>query len=431
MLSLRERLFLLIIAGFLILGNLPRFLPMPTAFGNVNLSEVLLYAISLLIFPIRSFSIFRTSLGVTLILGTVFSTCVGLLKWGIDFTALVYSSRLLIQITIAHLVAGILAEKLYSPQNLIVRNYLLTYTAMAAIAIALLILFPNSTDLWKTLSSFGVEFAGDPHINRLVSLYFDPNFYATIIVLPTIIALHGALSEKKLSYIASSALLILTLFLTVSRSGISLLFLIAIGYAILQSPRLHLIKLPQIILPAVPLLIFSLSTATLLSFEQVERLAMRLAQGLGDGSSTARFESFSLGLRLMEDEFLFGYGYNFALSFIRESGRNGIDSSLQLFFLTYGALPATIILIIFAIKFYIIDRNLRQISNTPTLPSLTSAHVLWRIVASYFVMTLLWAAHFNQVLFYPFWLIPTLAFIFLFERVSDNHVRQCQRTDLF
>ena len=124
MLSLRERLFLLIIAGFLILGNLPRFLPMPTAFGNVNLSEVLLYAISLLIFPIRSFSIFRTSLGVTLILGTVFSTCVGLLKWGIDFTALVYSSRLLIQITIAHLVAGILAEKLYSPQNLIPESVL-------------------------------------------------------------------------------------------------------------------------------------------------------------------------------------------------------------------------------------------------------------------------------------------------------------------
>ena len=45
MLSLRERLFLLIIAGFLILGNLPRFLPMPTAFGNVNFSEVLLYQV--------------------------------------------------------------------------------------------------------------------------------------------------------------------------------------------------------------------------------------------------------------------------------------------------------------------------------------------------------------------------------------------------
>lgn len=431
MLGIRERFLLLSIAAFLALGNLPRVLPVPAAFGNLNLSEIALYALAFTVFPIRIFSILRTTLGMTLVFGTIFSTCVGLLKWGIDLTAVLYSSRLIAQIAIAHLVGSILAEKFQSPQNPIIANYLLTYAAIAAIAILLLTLFPNSTDLWKTLSSLGVEFAGDPHINRLVSLYFDPNFYATIIVLPTAIALHGALSEKRISYIAASTLLTLTLFLTVSRSGISLLLLLAMSYTILQAPRLHLIKFPEIIIPAVPLFILAIAVAALLSLEQVDRLATRLAQGLGDASSTARFESFSLGLKLLKEEFLLGYGYNFALPFIRENGRNGIDSSLQLFILTYGALPAAVITIIAAIKFYIIDWNLKQHSNRPTAPAPASAHAQWRIVIYYFLVTLLWAANFNQVLFYPFWIIPTLAFIFLFEKISDNHAKSHKRASLF
>lgn len=431
MLSIRERFLLLSIAAFLVLGNLPRILPVPAAFGNLNLSEIILYVLAFTVFPIRIFSILRTTIGMTIVFGTVFSTCVGLLKWGMDLTAVLYSSRLIAQIAIAHLVGSILAEKFHSHHDSIIGRYLLTYVAIAAIAIDLLIFFPNSADLWTALSSLGVEFAGDPHINRLVSLYFDPNFYATIIVLPTTLALHAALSEKKFSYIAAATLLILTLFLTVSRSGISLLFLLAVCYVILQAPKLHLIKFPELIIPIIPLLILATAVATLLSIEQVERLATRLSQGLGDDSSTARFESFSLGLKLLREEFLLGYGYNFVLPFIRENGRNGIDSSLQLFILTYGALPAAVITIIATIKFYIIDRNLKQLSNRPTAPEPASAHAQWRIVIYYFLVTLLWAANFNQVLFYPFWIIPTLAFIFLFEKISDNHAKSHKRASLF
>ncbi|MCW5198081.1 hypothetical protein F1Z41_07815 [Clostridium perfringens] len=85
-----------------------------------------------------------------------------------------------------------------------------------------IIIWPNSIDYYSFLSKFNIYLLNpDPHINRIISTYLDPNYLSAILIIPINLTLILILKEKKkLKFLISFLLLVATLIGTVSRSGL-------------------------------------------------------------------------------------------------------------------------------------------------------------------------------------------------------------------
>lgn len=413
---LREKILLATVALFLIFGNAARFLPIPASFGNINFGEILLYASGFFLFPILLLEIFRSGIGLTLVLGTVFSIFVGLSLWGFDIQAISYSARLLAQLFISHLIGYILAKRFDSNILSALNGYILVYILIALAAIIIYLLFPESDALWIALTAFGIEFSGDPHIGRLVSLYFDPNFYAAIITLPAIISFMLFNETRRSKYLVFFLITSSTLLLTISRSGIALFFLIFLYITSMKFFYARSFIISRRPLKAIPLVICFMLIVFFFTQDQIDRLINRLSEGVQDDSSTARYDSLMIGMKLFEEHSLFGYGYNFVLPSLYEYGRIGLDSSIQMFIVSYGLLPSIIISFVFALRIFQLNYRFKYAQKE----GLISDKIFiksWRLYLIYFIATLFFAANFNQILFYPFWIVPVLSLLFYFELI--------------
>src|SRR6267154_2914841 len=99
-------LFCIILLG----GNALRFIPIQFLFGSVNAGEIFLYVCAIFIFPLFFSRLLTSSLYIVAMLVVMASLFIGLLKWGFESTAVLYSIRLLMQITVAALIGNILFE---------------------------------------------------------------------------------------------------------------------------------------------------------------------------------------------------------------------------------------------------------------------------------------------------------------------------------
>lgn len=414
--TIKEKIFFFVVGSFLVIGNLPRFIPLTIGFGNVNMGEVFLYAITLSLFPLRIFGIFKSPIARILITGTLVSLLVGIYKWGADPASMSYAIRFVMQISIATLAGEILAKRFAGDIQPIKEKYFFAYFMAGILAIALLIIFPDSAVLWAALASIGVEFTGDPHIGRLVSLYFDPNFYAVIIALPITLLYAEYITSKRKIILIYLLILTGTLFLTVSRSGIALLGFIAVIFAIkgfIRFSRKLIIKKTTVRNAGV--FFIAILIVLIASQDQVDRLLDRLSSGVGDESSTARLDSFVIGMGLFLREPILGYGYNFVNPFLVDTGRLGLDSSLQVFLITYGTLIACTMTLFLAWQLIIINKRMKILIEGKAPDKHKPTYEAWRIFGAYVLFCLIWASHFNQIIFYPFWIIPILSFLFYFE----------------
>lgn len=404
--------FLALVCLFVVFGNLPRFVPIAGSFGNVNASELVIYLCAAPIL-IKNFRRLITSRAVLFLLAVnAFSLGVGIYHYGLALDSMFYNLRLNAMI-LSGFAAGVALHWIFRDDiTRLTKAYVITYGAAALFSFVLLVIYPDSTVLWLKLEQMGINFTGDPHQFRLVSTYLDPNFFGTIIVLPILMA---TLLIQRSSYFAVFLVMVIALLFSFSRSGISLAllaFACVFGLRILSMVTQYQSKHIGVRPAHVYFLLLSpfLVLALIYVFDsQVERVVERFTTTRDDSSALSRLRAFDTGMELIAQHPLLGHGYNFAIRYLFKDGTK-VDSSLQMVIMSYGFIGTLVTLVAGGLWAWVISGKLRQLPSP--LP-----YLLFRKLLIYTALTLLWAGHFNQIVFYPFWLLPVLALFFYFDQL--------------
>lgn len=175
----------------------------------------------------------------------------------------------------------------------------------------------------------------DPHKNRLVSSFLDPNFVGAFLTLPLLISVIKYLSNKNKAWLLTSTILGAAIILTFSRSAYLTVFieLLIIGMAKYKKLLIILILIPLILYFSVP------------------RFAERIRGGFQlDVTASERIESWQKGFFIFSQNPILGVGFNnlrqaFAdtnlVKVFSSDGGNagsGVDSSLLLVLATTGVI---------------------------------------------------------------------------------------------
>lgn len=222
----------------------------------------------------------------------------------------------------------------------------ITYVTISILLIAgtglvQLIYLPTLEDLAKS-SGY------DPHINRLVGSWLDPNFigglFAIIIVFLTSLSLYEKSSRKKTFYIISSLICTVALFFTYSRSA----YLALAGGVLI----LGLIKAKKLLV--IFLIISSIGIA---SSERAQQRLSELTTSVKsvifntsenpDPTARLRIQNWEQTINLISQKPLLGHGYNtlsivkLSSGYIQNTGihsASGSDSSILTIIATTGIL---------------------------------------------------------------------------------------------
>ncbi len=400
---------------YLVLGNSTRLVPTSPGTDNLPLSEFGLYALTvgclmfhrkLLLFLLRSLLPFTLFLALSSVYGAMLN--------GFSMSALFYSVRLVLLVA-AGLTAGYYLFSLFRRDLLKVLEYfLVTYLCTALLAFVIYVMFPDSRDLWAFLRGFGVEFFGDPHQRRLVSPYFDPNYYGAIAVFPFTLSVLAYQHAWKTRYLLLAGLFAVSVVLTGSRSGIATLAAVVGVFAL--SGALHLVtkrRVKRSLLAVIPAALFLFALASPVYLSALTRTWSRIAAVSTDASAQARFSSFELGFSLFAEQPFFGVGYNYLLIYAqRARGLTSLDSSLQVILVNFGAVGTLFIAALVLAWGVTLWRRLS--------PEHAFAFRCLRYFLLYLLVIVVFTSQFNNVLFYQFWLFPVLALATYLMRYTSS-----------
>lgn len=273
--------------------------------------------------------------------------------------------------------------------------------------------FPYLINLWDLLKRYGIYLPDpDPHIYRLVSTFFDPNFLGTFFVLSIIYLIHvvttGSKKEKLINWI-----ILLTIFraflLTFSRSayltlGIAIIALCIMEYSCVK--RFSSMILLRNIVVLLGIIIVCLSIEQLLGGNTLSRITQRWdiiteSQTIIEPSAAARIENWKVGLKIFYKHPIVGVGYNnygnvveYISQSVKESQLFGNDSSWILILATTGIVGLVIFLLTYAMV--IIDLVKSYRSNLYEL----HIRMMSSSLAAYLIALII-STNFNNFLFYP------------------------------
>ncbi|MBF7696390.1 hypothetical protein, partial [Acinetobacter rathckeae] len=137
-----------------------------------------------------------------------------------------------------------------------------------------------------------------------------------------------------------------------------------------------------------------------------ERIIGRFSNtSVNDGSTFARIESFNIGNYLFWKEPFLGYGYNFSINLQKQLRGGGIalDSSLQTILVSFGFIGSTFLGLIIVAFIYSLYQKYKKQDNQQR-KMIYSCYIL------YLIVSILFMSIFNQLMLYPFWLIPIVSF---------------------
>lgn len=403
-----SRAYLWLFCIILLCGNALRIIPIQFLFGTVNVGEVILYSAVILIFPIYWKRLVTTPMYVSTMLIVSASLFVGLVKWGYEPTAVLYAVRLMMQVTGAALAGNALFELFACDVAAIAAATCRLYFYLTVLALIILIAFPESTALWAALGDSGVTFRGDPHSGRLVSTYFDPNFFSAIIAFPLLLGWGFYFRTRSMRLLFYSVVMLVADVMTFSRSGLALLVLVSFGVGLASINRRNAgTKVLEFSILAVVATSLTVVLALLLP-DMTNRLVGRFSEISGDESALERLESFRIGMNLMAEEPLGGFGYNYGSQPAVVANGHGIDSSIQVLFVNFGVIVS--VLAIFACAVWIVNTS-RVVGRGSDKDMVLS----WRYLKIYFLLSVFFASNFNPLVFYVWWLMPILAAMFYFD----------------
>lgn len=322
--------------------------------------------------------------------GFSFRECLTGLSYGVRFVFyLLYSMYLMCFL--------LKFSKVRKFENCIIASFLV----VCLIGVVQLLVWPAARDFYAIFLKLGTYISGtDPHQNRLVSTFFDPNYLASCLLIPFYLLLKRLIHEKNKKIVNLLLLLCLTLtiFLTKSRSGflgMAVILILMFLKSLFSKSVEFKYKILFVLFFCFLVLYFPFSTIS---------VVVRIRSGISDPSSLARFDSWKIGLDLFSQHPIFGIGYNmigaYKSSMHYNSGAatlNGFDSSLVVILCCSGLVGTIPFLFYFC-------------------------HLIFDNKISYEFKTFVFASivicNFNQLLFYPFWLLP-FNFCYLDEKLFN------------
>ena len=370
---------------------------------------------------------------------------------------LLYSIRIIATICVAIAIVNILKKYEVTQEriiNWIINNYLI----VVAIGIIQLILFPQAHDFYRIFYRIGVYFPNpDAHIGRLVSTYFDPNYLAACLIIPTVLSLDYYTRTGKTRYILYIILFITTIILTVSRSGIVgvcvALFVYFICTIKIQQRKL---KIDRYTIRAFSIMsITAIIFIFLMLFTNV-RVFKRILNTSNDPSTYARSEDWLRGISLLSNKqidsdnedvenknkqelnedgdnediennnkqnqdgnyinsnnnIFFGIGYNM-LGFTEANANKalssafGNDSSLIVIFIASGLVGS--IYFIYLIGSWLINTYKNRDKSAINSPLIS------------IIIVSLVICNFNNLLFYMLWILPVFILLNLNDKETKNY----------
>jgi hypothetical protein len=376
-----ERAILWIFALLIIFGNLLR----PAFFSASTVTEIALDTLSIFYLILNAGS--RTLWTIVALLGC--STLYGVAIYGWEPLSVLHGIKLLGMVASGAAVGTVLfaryGNSLKECMQFLMRCYLLCFI----LSILLLAFFPISTELYRFMARWSLLYTGDPHVARMISPYLDPNYFAAIACLPLLLTPYTKRVKGWLLLIS------LCILLSWSRSGMATALLLMIPL-FFYLPKRH----------RAPLILLALLCLASLFFTEVGRTFLdRLLHFQKDPSALARAESLQWGIHYLKQHPFFGVGYNFLNSAaFKEAHLYALDSSLLLALNCFGCLPTLAALFCGGIWLHNHrvalskkkDRNLTALSNC---------------LLYYIGIIFLFTSLFNNILFYQYWLIPTLALV--------------------
>ncbi len=317
----------------------------------------------------------------------------------------IYLMRLIHIILVSYIIVAFL--RYYRvPFKKIRKLFIYSYLIVCIIGIIQYFLFPVVADWYQVFYNFNIYWpTPDPHLKRIVSTYFDPNYLASILVIPMLLDIALLLYSKKKTVskkqlIFELLIMSITMLLTKSRSGIVGLL---VGSFILVL-YLFICRKIKLVYYAV-LFVVALLLLYLLLFSDIT-VFERIRTFQGDASAAHRFDSWAESWGYILDNPIFGVGYNLFGNYTEKINGTlntttgyGVDSSFFFILITTGFVGG-LLFIVAGIK-YISRKN-------KTILHLACKSIL---VASFAM------SFFNNLLFNVLWIMPICMLIF----VNDSY----------
>lgn len=315
-----------------------------------------------------------------------------------------YSLRIILIIFTANIIT------FYFKKNKIDKNKVIVFLLNLYIVVCILgyiqlIFFPIALDYYNIFYSLGVYWANpDPHINRLLSTYFDPNYLASCLVIPFTIALNKWIEGKENKYLIYLIIYGITVVLTVSRSGILGICLVTM-FSFLRRKFTRKNAMRNILI----LLLFIIAMIFLAVFDV--RIIQRVINSSSDKSTFARFSSWESGYEIIKDNLFFGIGYNMIGSYrqhvlhqnVSLSSGYGNYSSIILILMSSGIIGCFYAAIAL-IKTLFFDKKFIAKNHDKS--------IIIKIIGASLII-----CNFNNLLFYILWIFPVILItdIYLYE----------------
>lgn len=396
---------------FLLLGNLPRFVPLPGFAHNQNIMELLLLLAGVgtalcnpriaKLFLVRWFPVWMIILG----------SCVyGSLINGFAMGPALFAVRLVL-LCLAGFAAGYALKARFGANiEPVLKFGVSAFTLVAVIGLVQYRFFPDCWALWQQLGQVGITFLGDPHQGRLVSTYFDPNFYSTIACFYLLAAFVLWQSSGSLLRAGIVWLIAATILLSGSRTGIATLAATVLATAWLyRRPILRAMRTLVVTRRAAYYGLLTLAAAVLgapLYLRSVIYMWSRLMVMGNDPSAQARVKSFVFGLELLEEHPFLGMGYNYhSIPMLAFNGLTSLDSSLLVTLVSFGLIFTAVLFLLLAGWAARTRAKLVAWEAYDTRPRLFFDLYLWHLA-----IVILFSSQTNNVLYFPLWLLPTLMF---------------------
>ncbi len=412
----------IVIFCYIVLGNAMTFnlgnrLPVKVA---ELISIVLIFTLLLKKEEKFKISNFNFKLLIWLLIGFV-SLLINTIRFSYSIGSMLYG--LLYSVRIVHLMLLCSLIKEYFKENKIeikkIFDFIINcYIAVCIIGFVQLIFFPKAYDFYEIFYNLGVYFPNaDPHVGRLISTYFDPNYLAACLLIPTIITLiyWDKYNEKK--YFIKFLIISLTIILTVSRSGllgyVITVFLFTLSGLKLEQGKLKYNKKTIILFLSIMIMfVISLKSGNV-------RVVNRITNSVSDKSTYYRFDNWEYSMDIIKDNSLIGVGYNLIGTYSDvnldikrgESVKYGSDSSLLLIMMTTGII-GFIYFAIITLKYIIKNIRLRK------------KNIVY-LISPIILISALICCNFNNVLFYTLWMFPVLLIINLLEGEKNENWNRC------
>lgn len=399
---------------FILLGNISRLIPIPFIDNNIPFTEIVLYIIGIVLSLKLVKYLKKEYLYITLFFSFLIANFIyGSIINGFEVLPLLYSIRLILTI-LSTITIGFAFYIKYGHRSFNFFDKILSmYMIVVTVSSLLFVAFPDSNQLWNFLASFGILFDGDPHQRRFISIYFDPNYYGAIAVIPAIFSLNNFKKTQNNKYLVYLCIIIVSIILTVSRSGVATLILY-FGYeGFIWFKTLLLSK--KIQRKSIYYSIFGLVIVIVLYIlfnDNILRLVERVATTTSDTSAYARFTSYIFGMEIIYEYPLMGIGYNYLSEIARSTrGLTSVDSSIQAMVINFGIIG----FLIFASIIVKITTKISKKSSTGYEKSMMKS------LNIYLFVIILFTSNFNNLLFYQFWLIPMMV---IYAYLYFNSVNQ-------